>query len=195
MDQLRQLGLHKGWIYEVVISTYSPDGPHATPIGVWTHDLATLQMDLYGGSRTLANILTRREFVADMPVDAQVMYTALHAPHALRFGRAREVDAPCLLGSSATLELTLIDTSRRTDRVRVTGRVTRVAAHGRPRLINRAEGLLVESLILVSRLERLDRAATFAALEENRCVVHRVAPGSEYAQAMDDLLKDLHAGS
>ena len=35
MDQLRRLGLQDRWIYEVLISTFRDDAPHAAPIGVW----------------------------------------------------------------------------------------------------------------------------------------------------------------
>jgi hypothetical protein len=77
--------------------------------------------------------------------------------------------------------------------VRITGRVEHVERHGALRLINRAEGLLLESLILASRIARSDRAATLAVLREHRRVVHKVAPGSSYAAAMDALLERLGA--
>ena len=63
---------------------------------------------------------------------------------------------------------------------------------GAPRLINRAEGLLLESLVLASRLERRETAAAaLTTLTENHRVVSKVAPGSPYERALTALLRDL----
>ena len=94
MDQLRRLGLQDRWIYEVLISTFRHDTPHAAPIGVWTNGADELLMDVYDGSQTLANILQGGHFVANFPVDAGTLYTALRAPEQLAFAEARLVHAP-----------------------------------------------------------------------------------------------------
>lgn len=194
MDEIRRLALNDGWIYEAVVATYCEGVPHATPVGVWAAG-AALQMDLYEGSRTLAAVLAGSPFVVGFPADAGVFFAALHAPDELEFGRAHAVEAPRLLGCGADVELTLGDAAPCADAVRITGRVERVERHGELRLINRAESLLLESLILASRLERSDdRAATLATLAGHRRVVHKVAPGSSHAAAMDRLLQGLGAG-
>jgi len=195
MDQLRRLGLQDRWIYEVLISTFRDDTPHAAPIGVWTNGADELLMDVYDGSQTLANILQGGHFVANFPVDAGTLYTALRAPQQLAFAEARLVHAPIVAGCTATVELTLSRATPGGDRVRIVGDVKRVHHAGAPRLINRAEGLLLESLVLATRLERREAAAALTTLTENLRVVGKVAPGSAYESALAALLRDLGLSS
>ena len=193
-DELRDLALQPGWIYEAILCTSLDDTPHAAPAGVWTDDRRTLQMDLYRTSRTLGRVLEGGPFVAVFPDSALTLYHALHEPGRLRFARARVVDAPTLAGAGAAVELSLDGVSG-DDPVRVRGRVECVSASGRPRLINRAEGLLTESLILATRASRIGRDATLARLEEHARVIHKVAPESSWDQAVSRLLDDVRAGS
>jgi Protein of unknown function (DUF447). len=79
--------------------------------------------------------------------------------------------------------------------VRIVGDVKRVHHAGAPRLINRAEGLLLESLVLATRLERREAAAALTTLTENLRVVGKVAPGSAYESALAALLRDLGLSS
>ena len=195
MDQLRRLGLQDRWIYEVLISTFRDDTPHAAPIGVWTNGADELLMDVYDGSQTLANILEGGHFVANFPVDAGMLYTALRAPQQLAFAEARLVHAPIVAGCTATVELALSRATPGGDRVRIVGDVKRVHHAGAPRLINRAEGLLLESLVLATRLERREAAAALTTLTENLRVVGKVAPGSAYESALAALLRDLGLSS
>ena len=90
MDQLRRLGLQDRWIYEVLISTFCDGTPHAAPMGVWTDRPDELCMDVYDGSRTLANILGGGDFVANFPADAEMLYAALRAPRAAAASRRRK---------------------------------------------------------------------------------------------------------
>ena len=195
MDQLRRLGLQERWIYEVLISTLRHETPHAAPIGVWTDGADELLMDMYDGSQTLANILGGGAFVVNFPADAEPLYAALRAPQRLAFTAARLVRAPVVAGCTATVELTLNRAVPDGDKVRLVGAVKRVYHAGAPRLINRAEGLLLESLVLASRLERPEAAAALATLTENHRVVSKVAPGSPYARALTALLRDLGLSS
>ena len=195
MDQLRRLGLRQRWIYEVLISTFRDDAPHAAPIGVWTDGADELLMDVYNGSRTLANILEDGDFVVNFPVDAGLLYAALHAPELLAFAEARLVHAPVVAGCTATVELTLSRAIPGAGKARLVGAVRRVYHAGAPRLINRAEGLLLESLVLASRLEHRDAAAALTTLTENYRVVSKVAPGSAYERALAALLRELGPSS
>jgi len=195
MDQLLRLGLQERWTYEVLISTFRHDTPHAVPIGVWTEGADELLMDVYDGSQTLASILEGGDFVANFPADAGLLYAALRAPRQLAFAEAQLVHAPVVAGCTATVELTLRRAIPGTDRVRLAGAVRRVHHEGAPRLINRAEGLLLESLVLASRLEHRDAAAAQTTLTENLRVVSKVAPGSAYERALAALLRELGASS
>jgi hypothetical protein len=195
MDQLRRLGLQERWIYEVLISTFLHGTPHAAPVGVWADGADELLMDVYDGSRTLANILEDGHFVANFPVDAGMLYTALRAPEKLAFAEARLVHAPVVAGCTATVELTLSCATPGDDTVHIVGDVRRVHHAGAPRLINRAEGLLLESLVLATRMERREAAAALPTLIENYRVVSKVAPGSAYENALAALLRDLGLSS
>lgn len=191
MDQLRRLGMQDLWIYEVLISTFRDGTPHAAPIGVWTSGADKLSMDVYDGSRTLANILDSGNFAANFPADAGMLYTALRAPARLRFAKAHSVPAPVVAGCTVNVELVLSNATPSGDRVRLVGDVKRVHSEGTPRLINRAEGLLLESLVLATRLERRGADAVLTTLTENYRVVRKVAPGSAYERALAALLQDL----
>ena len=195
MDQLHRLGLQEHWIYEVLISTSCHDTPHAAPIGVWSDGADELLMDVYDGSQTLANILQGGHFVANFPVDAGTLYTALRAPEQLAFAGAHLVNAPVVVGCTATVELTLSRAITGGDTVRIVGDVRRVHHDGAPRLINRAEGLLLESLVLATRLEHRDPGAALTTLTENYRVVSKVATGSAYERALAALLRDLGPSS
>jgi hypothetical protein len=122
------------------------------------------------------------------------LYSALYAPRRLRFCPADHVDAPCLADSRASVGLSLAGASG-SDPTRVRGRVEGVTTRGDLRLINRAEPLVTESLILATRAERLGRDVTLARLEENARVVGRVAPGSRWEEVMSRLLDDVRTGS
>jgi hypothetical protein len=194
MDQLRRLGMQERWIYEVLISTFRDDTPHAAPMGVWTSGADRLCLDVYNGSQTLANILDGGSFAANFPPDAGMLYTALRAPEQLQFAEAQGVHAPVVAGCTFNVELVLISSAPSSDSVRLEGDVRHVSRVGTPRLINRAEALLIESLVLATRLERRGAGAV-TALTENYRVVRKVAPGSAYERALAALLEDLRPTS
>jgi hypothetical protein len=191
MDQLRRLGMQDRWIYEVLISTFRDETPHAAPIGVWTSGADKLSMDVYNGSQTLATILDGGGFAANFPADAAMLYAALRDPAQLQFAEAQGVRAPVVAGCTVNVELVLRSATPGGDRVRLVGDVRRVHRDGTPRLINRAEGLLLESLVIATRLERRGAAAALTTLTENYRVVRKVAPGSAYERALAALLRDL----
>jgi hypothetical protein len=133
--------------------------------------------------------------VVNFPADAALLYTALRAPQQLAFAEARVVHAPVVAGCTATVELTLSRAISGAHKVRLVGAVRRVYHKGAPRLINRAEGLLLESLVLASRVERQEASVTLTTLTENYRVVRKVAPGSDYERALATLLQELGQSS
>lgn len=191
MDQLQALAMQKGWIYETIVSTFSNGEPHAAPIGVWTEDSTTLHMELYNSSQTLKGILDTTHFVVNFPPDACMLHTALFHPELLPFGQAQNVKAPLLRGCSASVELALRQAIPSADRVRVTGVVVHANARPDIKLFNRAEGLLIESLILATRLRYLDDAVVRRTLTENYRVIRKVAPVSACETTMAELLRDI----
>jgi len=144
-------------------------------------------MELYGTSRTLPALLAAGEFVVDLPADAGAFFLALYDPSALSFGRASVVSAPCLTDATATIELTVAEATPHDGRTLVTGAVRHVTTRGGVRLINRAEGLLVESLIAATRAGMRTRESTLALVTENARVAAKVAPGSRFATTLTRL--------
>jgi uncharacterized protein len=195
MHQLDVLGLRPGWIYETLVSTFGPRGPHAAPVGVWADGADALSMDLYDGSHTLATILHEGEFAANFPADVSMLFAALRSPQDLAFVQAPGRHAPHVEGCTASVELSLKSATPDAQTVRVVGTVERVLCHGTPRLINRAEGLLLESLVLFTRIELLEASRVLTALTENLRVVRKVAPGSGYQTALEALRRELQPDS
>jgi hypothetical protein len=195
MDRLQRLGLRERWIYEVLVSTFRDETPHAAPIGVWADGTDALLMDVYDGSQTLVNIVESGSFVANFPADVGMLYAALRAPDRLAFAGARLVRAPVVCGCTANVELALSRAIPDGVKVHIVGDVKRVHLSGAPRLVNRAEGLLLESLVLVTRLEHRETSSALATLTENYRIVRKVAPGSDYERALEALLGDLGSSS
>jgi hypothetical protein len=195
MHRLDVLSLRPGWIYEALVSTRDQRGPHAAPVGVWTDGADELSMALYDGSHTLATILHDGEFAANFPGDVAMLYTALCSPQDLVFVQTPGRHAPHVDGCTATVELTLTSATPDTQTVHIVGAVRRVLCPGTPRLINRAEGLLLESLVLFTRIEHLGASSVLTALAENLRVVRKVAPASAYQTALEALLRELQPDS
>jgi hypothetical protein len=198
MAPLMKLAMQERWIYEVVISTYSDGTPHAAPIGVWRDGCSTLEMEIFSGSQTLKNILASACFAVNFPADVGTLFSLLYAPQEMSYGEAREVRAPTLLGCSAVVEMVVARTTVREDRVHITGRAVETCLHTNVRLINRAEGLLLESLILATRIPHLDHASARTAIDqlrENYRIARKVALGSWYESAVATLLQDAETSS
>jgi hypothetical protein len=195
MDHLQALGLRPLWIYETLVTTLHDRTPHAAPMGVWTDGSGALVLDAYKGSQTLAGLLESGDFAVNFPADAEVLHRAVLSPEQLTFKAARRVSAPLVTGCTASLELTVSRSVDSGEKVRVTGTVECLIQDGPARLINRAEGLLLESLVLSTRLEYRDRDSVIATLNENLRVVSKVAPGSSYERALAAILRRARASS
>jgi len=192
VDEIKELGLHLGWIYEVVISTLVDGRPHSAPVGVWTDDYATFHMHMFNESRTLGGILATGFLVANFPSDAGTFATVLLNPGSAAYEPAQIVAVPRLRDCPTAVELTLKEATVGGDGTHIVATALLVHRQGAPRLFNRAEHLLLESLILATRFAHLDRPRTIAALVENYRVVQKVAPGSTYERAMTTLLHSLN---
>ncbi|WP_428565236.1 MAG: DUF447 domain-containing protein [Solidesulfovibrio sp. DCME] len=205
-----ELGLRRGWIYEVAATTLGRDGPHAAPIGVSTPDGVVLRAELYKGSATLANILENGLLGLNFPPGPALLQTALHHRDRLRFAAlapeppaaalapeppATPRGVPFLEGADAWLELRGLRTEDAGRTVRLEASPGRLRAFGPVRLVNRAEGLLLESLVLSTRLHLMPPGQGRERLKENARVVTKVAPGSELAAAMGELLAALGLSS
>ena len=194
MSALEQLGMKKNWIYETVISSIANDTPHAAPFGVKTKDYELIEVEMYKGSNSLKNILANNEFAVNMVVDPVIFYYALFAKEKLRYSLPKKIDSPILYGSPASIEAGVVDTNTAKKKVLITAKVIHIHLHNKFEWINRAKNLLLESLIISTRIPYFPEGAAEALLKENFRVVKKVAPHSEYEYILQALLKQCSTG-
>jgi len=191
METLKKTGMNKGWIYEVIISTYHDNDPHSAPIGVWTDDFATLRMEIYKNTRTVKNIMTFREFVVNLMSDVLVFYEALFDKAKIAYEKSTKVNAPVIKGSPAVIEFKLKGVKEKEKTFHLTATPVHVQINGSITLINRAEALTIESLILATKLPHLTERKIEETLQENYRVIRKVAPGSQYEKILRMLFERL----
>ncbi len=191
MKTIESLGLAKNWIYEAIISSMGDDGPHAAPFGVKKIDDQRIEMAMYKGSKTLSNIQVKREFAVNMVVDPVVFYHALFVKHKIKFSRAKRIDTPVILGSPASIEARIIKTMDTRRKIIIEAKVVYIHFNRKKEWINRANNLLLESLILSTRMVHFPQGEAEALLRENYRVIRKVALGSEYELAMKELMNRL----
>jgi len=185
--------MQEGWIYEVIVSTYRGDTPHSAPIGVWTHDLVTVNMEIYSGSTTLKSILELKDFAVNLVADAAVFYDSLFDKANLEYRDSPNINAPILKNAPAVIEARLKRAEDRADRFYLESAPVNIQENGPVELINRAEAIAIESLILATRLPYLPGPKAREALMENYRIVRKVAPGSKYEKIVGRLIDALDA--
>lgn len=190
MNKLQELGLKTGWLYEVVISTYKNNNPHAAPFGIKTSNFKCLALEMYKGSNTLENILATREFVINLVDDPLFFYQALYDREKINFASAKQVKAPVMLDSPSSIEARLITAVNKKQRVLIEAEVVHIHSRKKGELINRAKSLFLESLILSTRLIVFPKLNLDKLIRENYRVIKKVAPGSKYETMMQELLND-----
>ena len=183
--------MRPGWIYEVVASTLDERGFHAAPIGIVTRDGETLKAELYKGSATLANIARNGILGINLVSDTVLLHNALYHRDTLLFATDTEMPGaktPFLRGADAWLELAPSLISGETASVHLHATLTHWRQFAPVRLLNRAAGLLLESLVLSTRRHILPAEHIREQLIENARVIRKVAPDSSYATAITELL-------
>lgn len=184
MQILEQIGMNKGWIYEVIISTYSENGPHSAPIGVWTDDYATLRMEIFKSTRTVTNILNTREFVVNLISDLAIFYESLFDKAKIEYHKSTEVNAPVIKEAPSAMEFRLSHIDEKEQTFRLESIPVHVQGQDAISLINRAAALTLESLVLATKRPHLPKLRTDEILRENYRVVKKVAPGSRHERIM-----------
>lgn len=189
MSTLKRLGIRKNWLYEIVITSVDNHVPHAAPFGIRTADFKIVSIEMYKGSNTLRNILKNKEFVINTVSDPTVFYHALYAGEKINFGSAKMIKAPVLLDSPASIEVRLKNAVSSGKRYMIEAEVVYLHIRNQSELINRAKSLVLESLILATRISHSPKRTPEELLKENYRVIKKVAPGSKYEHVMQDLLK------
>jgi len=190
---LQTIGMKKGWIYEVIVSTYLGDKPHSAPIGVWTDDFVSLDMEIFSDSRTLKNIMEIKDFTVNLVADVTIFYDSLFDEANIEYRGSLNINAPVLKNASAIIESRLENVENRGNRFHLESMPVNVEVNGPVKLINRAEAIVVESLILATRLAHLPGPKARESLKENYRVVGKVAPGSHYEVILGKLVEAFRA--
>ncbi len=188
MQPFKRLKMNRGWIYEVVLTSFSRKTPHAAPFGMRILDFRHVGLSIYRGARSLENILGRGEFVVNMTEAADLIHDALLARDRLDYGPARMVNAPVLRNAPVHMEMRLTGVKSGAQLVMLEAEVVHLEINKPCIPVNRAEHLLLESLITATRIPYLPEGRGVEMLKENYRVVRKVAPGSAYAEKMEALL-------
>jgi len=190
---LQTIGMQKGWIYEVIVSTYRDGKPHSAPVGVWTDDFVALNMEIYSGSCTLKNIIGLKEFAVNLTADVSVFYNSLFDAESMEYRDSPNINAPIVQNASAVIEAKLKKVENKENRFHLQAVPVNVEVNGPVKLINRAEAIAMESLILATRLPYLPGPEAREGLRENYRIVKKVAPGSQYEKIVGKLVEALGA--
>ena len=188
MLSLSRLGLNINWTYETIITCYNGNMPHAAPFGIKSPDMKTIQLEIYKGSSTLNFILDKRDFVINFVDDTTHLFNSLYEKNKLGFTEAEKVKAPVIAECPSFIEARMAGSSEKTESYTIDTEIINININYLPNLINRAEGLVIESLITATRLNYMPEGKAEKILKENCRVIKKVAPGSQHVDIMEKLL-------
>jgi hypothetical protein len=188
MKRLKEIGMKKNWIYEVIVSTLYAGIPHAAPMGIWSEDFDTLNMAIYKDSKTLENVIKEKEFTANFVDDITIFYESLFNKGKIAFKQLKQINAPVIKNSSAIIECKVKHIEKKENRFHINAEIVDIRIWDEIKLINRAEGLVIESLILATRLSHFPGRRNEDALKENFRIIGKVAPDSTYEHIMEKVM-------
>ncbi|MBW2368547.1 MAG: DUF447 family protein [Deltaproteobacteria bacterium] len=192
MNALNRIGMNKGWIYEVIVFTCSDIIPHVAPFGIWTQNFNTLMLNIYKDSTTLENILRDREFSIHFPKDVSIFYKSLFDKDALGHGTTNHISAPIPKDDSSFIDLEVCRTRDQEQTVYIEGGIVNLCVDKNIKLFNRAERLVLESLILATKQAVYPKDLLKANLKENYRIIQKVAPNSNYIEMMAGILEQIN---
>ncbi|MEM3030257.1 MAG: DUF447 family protein [Candidatus Micrarchaeia archaeon] len=183
---LKQAGMERDWIYEGIVSTYSPEGlANAAPMGFHSSDLKTIVVRPYRETQTYANIQARRCFVLNFVEDVEEFYT--HIFDTDKAGKERfrktDIDAPALSCAPSYWQCKVLAFKEDgSGRGTITADV--VDGVGKPTLLSRAPALALECVIAATKIGMDAEKDAFLKrfLEEAAATIARVAPKSKYEE-------------
>ncbi len=189
MATLSGLGFKKDWTYEIIISCFNGDMPHAAPFGIKTPDMKSIQVEMYNSSKTLGYIIDKGSFVINLISEPQYFFNSLYSRDQIRFKTNRMIDAPALADAEAFIEVKVTGCTEKPQSRIINAEIINIEAAIIPELYNRAKGLVMESLIVATRMNHLPEGKAEEILKENYRVIKKVAPESAYVEMMEKLLK------
>jgi hypothetical protein len=205
MAKLAELGFSKNVITEAIVSTYNMDvQPNAAPMGVTLENARSIAIRPYVSTQTSKNLQLKKCAVINVTSNPDFFYrTAFKEANPDGriplgwFQRAETVDAPRMRMADATIEVELRET-REIDKERINAlcQVKSIrASKVLPQVYCRALYAVIESVIHATRIkvligddseqERVHRLLD--TINDNSCLVKRVAPNSRYSEIMDEL--------
>jgi hypothetical protein len=188
MGTLKKFGFLKDWTYETIISCFTQGSPHAAPFGVKTRDFERIVIEIYKGSTTLASVLEHDEFVVNLVDDPGLFYDTLYGKENIKFGSAEKVKAPWLLDAKAHMECRATSIIENEQQFLIEADIVDIHIRNSLPLINRAKGLVMESLILSTKIPQVPEGQVRTLMSEYRRVIQKVAPGSKYESVIQALM-------
>lgn len=176
----------------MVVSTFHVRVPHAAPMGIWSEDLDTLNLAIYRDSKTLKNIIKKKEFAVNIVDDIKTFYESLFNKGNIAYAPSNQINAPLIRDAPAIIECKVTHIAQKENRFHIKAEIVDIRISYKIRLINRAKGLALESLILATRLHHFPDRRIEEILKENSRVIAKVAPGSMYEQVMENIMKELN---
>ena len=188
MATLADIGIKKNWTYETIISCFNGDISHFAPFGIKSPDMESVRLEIYKGSNTLDFILKQREFVINFVDNPSYFFYSLYERAQIRFSEADIIKAPVIINCPAVIEAKITTSIEKTQSYIINADIINIIFNNIPRLFNRAEGLVMESLIASTRIGYMPEGKVSDILNENYRVIKKVAPESHYVGMMEKLL-------
>lgn len=186
------LNMMDNWIYESILCTGIGPKTNLAPIGVRKKG-DDLMLDLFMGSRTQKNLELHPDFSINFPPDAGHFYLALQDSASLATKSASEIRALLLADAPLAIEAQVKNALSMGEKQRVFAREVCRHVRGKARLYNRAEPLLLESLIVWTRRKIMPTSQLEEILLENQRIINRVAPQSQYVHQIASLVNACRA--
>lgn len=190
MATLSELGFKKDWTYEAIISCFNGEIPHAAPFGIKSPDMESIQVEIYNSSNTLSYLMDKGCFVINLISDSQYFFDSLYNRDQIRFKAARIIDAPVIADTPACVEVKVKNYTEKAHSRIINAEIISIESPLAPELYNRAKGLVMESLIIATRINYMAEGEAEKILKENYRVIKKVAPGSNYVVIIEKLLKE-----
>ncbi|MCL5878061.1 MAG: DUF447 family protein [Candidatus Bathyarchaeota archaeon] len=205
MADLTSLGFKRGIFSEAIITTYNPDGSaNAAPMGLKLLDEQHLSISIFNSSSTCQNLKAKKSAAVNLTSDIEVFYKSTFKEANPKgtvpvewFVGAEAVEAPKLHNADAVVEVSVDNVASDGDRTSFSCKVQRLFAEKKfPQVYCRAMPLTLEAITHATRVKAFAKephkqeevAKLVKTIQDCATIVERVAPNSQYAYVLADLL-------
>jgi len=148
-------------------------------------------LEIYKNSRTLKNIMAMGELAVNLVSDVTLFYESLFDEAKMAYENSTSICAPAIKNVPSVIELKLKDMQEKEISFLIEAAPSHIQINDTIKLINRAQPLILESLILATRLSYLPVPTVEQTLKENFRIIKKVAPGSPYEEIIAKLVDRL----